>query len=45
MSASLAVSFSRKEVWWLADLAGVVVGSVWHYTVSVFTLKQNLVET
>jgi hypothetical protein len=37
--------FSRKEVWWLAGLAGVVVGSVWNYTVSVFTWKQNLVAT
>jgi dolichol-phosphate mannosyltransferase len=30
--------FSRNEVWWLAGLAGVVVGSVWNYAVSsVFT--------
>ena len=34
--------FSRNEVWWLAGLAGVVVGSVWNYAVSsVFTWKQN----
>ena len=30
--------FSRHEVWWLARLAGIVVGSVWNYAVSsVFT--------
>jgi dolichol-phosphate mannosyltransferase len=34
--------FSRNEVWWLAGLAGVVVGSVWNYAVSsVFTWKQQ----
>ena len=34
--------FSRNEVWWLAGLAGVVVGSVWNYAVSsVFTWKQK----
>jgi dolichol-phosphate mannosyltransferase len=34
--------FSRNEVWWLAGLAGIVVGSVWNYAVSsVFTWKQN----
>jgi dolichol-phosphate mannosyltransferase len=26
--------FSKNEVWWLAGLAGVVVGSVWNYAVS-----------
>jgi dolichol-phosphate mannosyltransferase len=32
--------FSRNEAWWLAGLAGVVVGSVWNYAVSsVFTWK------
>jgi dolichol-phosphate mannosyltransferase len=32
--------FSRNEVWWLAGLAGVIVGSVWNYAVSsVFTWK------
>jgi hypothetical protein len=34
--------FSRNEVWWLAGVAGVAVGSVWNYAVSsVFTWKQN----
>ena len=34
--------FSKDEVWWLAGLAGVVVGSVWNYAVSsVFTWKQK----
>ncbi len=34
--------FSKNEVWWLAGLAGVVVGSVWNYAVSsVFTWKQK----
>ena len=34
--------FSRNEVWWLAGLAGVVVGSVWNYSVSsVFTWTQK----
>ena len=34
--------FSRNEVWWLAGLAGIVVGSVWNYAVSsVFTWKEK----
>jgi dolichol-phosphate mannosyltransferase len=34
--------FSRDDVWWLAGLAGVVIGSVWNYAVSsVFTWKQK----
>jgi dolichol-phosphate mannosyltransferase len=34
--------FSRNEVWWLAGLAGVVVGSVWNYAASsVFTWRRE----
>jgi dolichol-phosphate mannosyltransferase len=34
--------FSREQVWWLAGIAGVAVGSVWNYAVSsVFTWKQK----
>src|SRR6266851_10503220 len=34
--------FSRNEVWWLAGLAGIVVGSVWNYAISsVFTWKKK----
>ena len=34
--------FSRNEIWWLAGLAGVIVGSVWNYAVSsVFTWKEK----
>ena len=34
--------FSRNEIWWLAGVAGVVVGSVWNYAVSsVFMWKQK----
>jgi dolichol-phosphate mannosyltransferase len=34
--------FSRNEVWWLAGLVDVAVGSVWNYAVSsVFTWKQK----
>ena len=36
------LSGAKNEVWWLAGLAGVVVGSVWNYAVSsVFTWKQK----
>lgn len=32
--------FSRREVWWVAGIAGIIVGSVWNYAVSaVFTWK------
>jgi dolichol-phosphate mannosyltransferase len=31
--------FSKNEVWWLAGLAGIVVGSGWNY--AVFTWKQK----
>jgi dolichol-phosphate mannosyltransferase len=34
--------FSRNEVWWLAGLAGIAVGSVWNYAVSsIFTWKER----
>jgi len=34
--------FSRNDLWWLAGLAGVIVGSVWNYAVSsVFTWKDK----
>jgi dolichol-phosphate mannosyltransferase len=34
--------FTRNEIWWLAGVAGVVVGSVWNYAVSsVFMWKQK----
>jgi dolichol-phosphate mannosyltransferase len=34
--------FSRNEVWQLAGVAGVAVGSVWNYAASsVFTWKQK----
>jgi len=34
--------FSTNEIWWLAGLAGVIVGSVWNYAVSsVFTWKEK----
>jgi len=33
--------FSMRETWWLAGLAGVIVGSVWNYAVSaVFTWRR-----
>jgi dolichol-phosphate mannosyltransferase len=32
--------FAQDEVWWLAGIAGILVGSVWNYAVSsVFTWK------
>jgi dolichol-phosphate mannosyltransferase len=34
--------FAHDEVWWLAGVAGVIVGSVWNYAVSsVFTWKKK----
>lgn len=33
--------FAQDQVWWLAGIAGVVIGSVWNYAVSsVFTWKR-----
>lgn len=32
--------FAQQEVWWIAGIAGIIVGSVWNYAVSaVFTWK------
>jgi len=32
--------FAREEVWWVAGIAGIIVGSVWNYAVSsVFTWR------
>jgi dolichol-phosphate mannosyltransferase len=37
-----AYIFAADNVWWLAGIAGAVVGSVWNYAVSaVFTWKQR----
>ena len=34
-------AFSLRETWWVAGLAGVIVGSVWNYAVSaVFTWRR-----
>jgi hypothetical protein len=35
--------FARNEVWWLAGLADVAVGSVWNYAVSsVFHVEAKM---
>ena len=35
-----AYTFAQHETWWIAGVAGVVVGSVWNYAISsVFTWK------
>jgi dolichol-phosphate mannosyltransferase len=32
--------FAQQQVWWVAGIAGIVVGSVWNYAVSsIFTWK------
>jgi dolichol-phosphate mannosyltransferase len=32
--------FAQREVWWVAGVAGIIVGSVWNYAVSaIFTWK------
>ncbi len=32
--------FAEREVWWIAGIAGIIVGSVWNYAVSsIFTWK------
>jgi dolichol-phosphate mannosyltransferase len=34
--------FATDQTWWLAGVAGVIVGSVWNYAVSsVFTWKRK----
>ena len=35
-------AFAQDQVWWLAGIAGVIVGSVWNYAVSsVFTWRRR----
>jgi dolichol-phosphate mannosyltransferase len=36
-----AYLFSQQEVWWVAGIAGIVVGSVWNYAVSSVFTWQN----
>jgi len=37
-----AFVFNWRQIWWLAGIAGVIVGSVWNYAVSsVFTWKRG----
>jgi dolichol-phosphate mannosyltransferase len=37
-----AYLFAQQEVWWVAGVAGIIVGSVWNYAVSsVFTWKSR----
>jgi dolichol-phosphate mannosyltransferase len=37
-----AYLFNQQEVWWVAGIAGVIVGSVWNYAVSsIFTWKSG----
>ncbi len=37
-----AYLFNQQEVWWVAGIAGIVVGSVWNYAVSsIFTWKSR----
>ena len=37
-----AYVFAGNQVWWLAGIAGAVVGSVWNYAVSsVFTWRRR----
>jgi dolichol-phosphate mannosyltransferase len=37
-----AYAFNQRSVWWLAGIAGAVIGSVWNYAVSaVFTWKRR----
>jgi dolichol-phosphate mannosyltransferase len=34
--------FAEREVWWIAGIAGIIVGSVWNYAVSaIFTWKSR----
>jgi len=37
-----AFFYNWRQIWWLAGVAGVIVGSVWNYAVSsVFTWKRD----
>ncbi len=37
-----AFFYNWRQIWWLAGVAGVIVGSVWNYAVSsVFTWKRS----
>jgi dolichol-phosphate mannosyltransferase len=37
-----AYLFAEQERWWIAGIAGVIVGSVWNYAVSsIFTWKSR----
>ncbi|MGA2088679.1 MAG: GtrA family protein, partial [Stellaceae bacterium] len=37
-----AFFYNWRQIWWLAGVAGVIVGSVWNYAVSsVFTWKRG----
>jgi dolichol-phosphate mannosyltransferase len=34
-------AFDEHQTWWVAGIAGVIVGSVWNYAVSsIFTWKR-----
>jgi dolichol-phosphate mannosyltransferase len=37
-----AYLFAEQERWWIAGIAGIIVGSVWNYAVSsIFTWKSR----
>ncbi|HLI22029.1 MAG TPA: GtrA family protein, partial [Stellaceae bacterium] len=45
LAANIGVAsylFAQRHVWWVAGIAGIVMGSVWNYAVSsVFTWKSR----